>query len=279
VRRIPALVPTLVLCAALPAAAQVLTLTPQFSGNSVTASIQLPGGVEADLSIIFEQVVGLNSNALAITAATVDPKDPSLLSRFPDSLLVTLPASFPVLVRIEPAPSSALSFSGVYTLSLHTHNLTLTANSPLRLYRSPGGGAFQDMTGFLQSGSTRAGGSGPGFSEFLIAADTRPTDGVIAGKFDTLQSLLSSNGASMNAAVASDLQQRLTQARGLYAQGAIGPAINAVSGFADTVKQQSGANIPDVWRANASSVNVAGLLRSAADTLKFSLAAKSNGAP
>ena len=83
----------------------------------------------------------------------------------------------------------------------------------------------------------------------------------------------------MNAAVASDLQQRMTQARGLYAQGAIGPAINAVSGFADTVKQQSGANIPDVWRANASSVNVAGLLRSAADTLKFSLAAKSNGAP
>ena len=70
-RRIPALVPTLVLCAALPAAAQVLTLTPQFSGNSVTAQIQFTGGVEADLSIVFEQAVGLNSSAVALTAALV----------------------------------------------------------------------------------------------------------------------------------------------------------------------------------------------------------------
>ena len=277
-RRISALVPTLVLCAALPAAAQV-TVTPQFSGNSVTASIQGPGGVEADLSIVFEQVVGLNSSAVAITAALVDPRDSSLASRFPDSLLVSIPASFPVLVHVEPMASSALSFSGVYTLSLYTHNLTLTANSPLRLYRSPAGGAFQDMTGFLQSGSVRTGGSGPGFSDFLIVADTRPTDGVIASKFDALQNLLSSNGSSINPAVASDLQQRLTQARGLYAQGAIASAINAVAGFADQVRQQSGANIPDVWRANGSVTNVAGLLRSAADTLKFSLSAKSNGAP
>src|SRR5205823_6998212 len=65
VRRISALVLPALLYAALPAAAQT-SLAPQISGNSVTAKIQLPGGVEADLSIAFEQVVGLNSNALAL---------------------------------------------------------------------------------------------------------------------------------------------------------------------------------------------------------------------
>jgi hypothetical protein len=45
------------------------------------------------------------------------------------------------------------------------------------------------------------------------------------------------------------------------------------------VKDQSGAAIPNVWQANNPVVNVAGLLRSAADTLKFSLTLKSNVSP
>ena len=47
--------------------------------------------------------------------------------------------------------------------------------------------------------------------------------------------------------------------------------------FSDYVKAQSGEEIPDVWQANcASQINVAGLLRSAADTLRFSLDRKAN---
>jgi hypothetical protein len=277
VRRIPALVPTLVLCAALPAAAQVLTLTPQFSGNTVTAQIQFTGGVEADLSIVFEQAVGLNSNAVGLTAALVSPNDPTLVSRIPTG--VSIPGAFPVLVHVDPTAASGLSFSGVYRFLLHTHNLTLVTNSPLRLYKSHAGGPFQDITTSLEMGSVRAGGTGNDMSEFLIVADVRPTDGVIASKFDALQSALSANVSSMPAAVASDLQQRLSNARSFYAAGSLTSAINAVAGFSDQVKQQSGANIPDVWRANGSLVNVAGLLRAGADTLKYSLTAKANGAP
>jgi len=277
VRRIPALVPTLVLCAALPAAAQVLTLTPQFSGNSVTAQIQFTGGVEADLSIVFEQAVGLNSNAVGLTAALVSPNDPTLATRLPTG--VSIPGAFPVLVHVDPSAASALSFSGVYRFFLHTHNLTLVTNSRLRLYTSHAGGPFQDITTSLEMGSVRAGGTGNDMSEFLIVADVRPTDAVIASKFDALQSALSANVSSMPAAVASDLQQRLSNARSFYAAGSLPSAINAVAGFSDQVKQQSGANIPDVWRANGSLVNVAGLLRAGADTLKYSLTAKANGAP
>src|SRR5947207_10512963 len=117
-----------------------VTVTPAISGNELTAQIDLAGGFSADVSIVFEQAVGLNTTALAITASLVDPLDTTLLSRLPAS--VGVPAGFPVVVRIDPTGSSALSFSGVYKLTLHTHNLTLQASSPLRLYRAPSGGAF-----------------------------------------------------------------------------------------------------------------------------------------
>lgn len=249
-------------------------LVPTISGNELTARIDLAGGIAADLTITFENVVGLNPGALALTATAVNPGDLGLLARLGSG--VSIPAGFPVVVRIEPTASSALSFEGVYNLSLYTHNLTLGANSPLRVYRAPQDGSFQDMTGYLQAGSVRAGGSGPGFSEFLIAADTRPVDSVIVGKFDALQNHVSANGAAISPAVAADLQQRLNQARAAYNTGALAAAIDAVAAFGEEVKKQSGAAIPNVWRANGGPANVAGLLRSSADTLKFSLVFKSN---
>jgi hypothetical protein len=252
-------------------------LVPTISGDELTARIELAGDIAADLTITFEKVVGLNANALSLSATLVNPTDLTLLSRLGSG--VSIPSGFPVIVRIEPSASSALSFEGVYKLSLYTNNLTLGANSPLRLYRAPQGGAFGDMTGFLQAGSVRAGGSGPGFSEFLIAADTRAVDSVISGKFDALQAQLSANSASIAPAVAADLQQRLSQARAAYDSGALSTAIDAISGFGDEVKKQSGAAIPNVWQAAGGPANVAGLLRSSADTLKFSLVFKSNLTP
>jgi uncharacterized protein DUF6689 len=252
-------------------------LVPTISGNELTARIDLPGGIAADLSVKFESVVGLNANALSLSASVVNPTDAILLSRLGSG--ISIPAGFPVVVKIEPTASSALAFEGVYNLSIYTHNLTLGANSPLRLYRSPGGGSFQDMTGYLQAGSVRAGGSGPGFSEFLIAADVRSIDGVIVGKFDALQGHLSGNSSAISPAVAADLQQRLNAARAAYNTGAIAAAIDGVNGFAGAVKNQSGDAIPNVWRANGGPVNVAGLLRSSADTLKYSLVFKSNLSP
>ena len=254
------------------------TVVPTISGNELTARIELANGISADLTITFEKVIGLNPSALTLTATLINPKDIGFLGRLPDPA-VSVPIAFPVVVRIDPTASSALSFEGVYKLSLHTNNLTLAANSPLRLYRAPSGGAFQDMTGFLQAGSVRAGGSGPGFSEFAIVADARLIDTVIAGKFDALQSQLSANSAAIDPAVAADLQQRLSQARSAYDTKALPAAIDGITAFGDQVKKQSGGAIPNVWRANGGPVNVAGLLRSSADTLTFSLAFKSNLTP
>lgn len=258
------------------APAGAVVITPVINGNELTAKIELAGGVAADLTITFEQVVGLNPSSLSITASLVDPLDASLLSRLPSG--ASIPAGFPVLLEIQPTASSALSFSGVYKISLYTHNLTLQA--PLRLTRGPSNGPLADMTGFLEVGSVRAGGTGPGYSQFLIVLDARPLDPVIVAKFDALQALLTAHAGSMPPSVAADLQQQLTAARNLYNAGDTTGAITAVATFGASVKDQSGTAIPNVWQANNPAVvNVAGLLRSAADTLKFSLTLKSNLGP
>jgi len=261
------------------------------SGNEAKGSFALPGGIAGDLTLSFEDVVGLNETALEVSAQLVDPQDGAILSRLPDPA-VSVPAAFPVLIRIEPTPSSALTFAGVVSISFHTHNLVLVANSPLALYSGPVGGPLRDITRFVGVGSYRAGGSGGGFSEFMIVADTRPLDTIIAEKFDNLQSGLNADQAGLNldyyeamsgdnsnelqrrlvlASTLNELQGRLGQARTLYETGATVAAIAEVTGVFDGVKARSGPVISDVWRAHDSRVNVAGVRRAAADTLRFTL--------
>ena len=167
------------------------------SGREAKGSFQLPGGIAGDLSISFEEVVGLNEAALDASARLVAPSDGEILSRLPGPQ-VTVPAAFPVLIRIEPTPSSALTFAGVVSISIHTHNLVLEANSPLALYSGPVDGPLRDITRSVGVGSYRAGGSGGGFSEFMIVADTRPIDSIIAEKLDILEAQLNEDLVLMN---------------------------------------------------------------------------------
>jgi hypothetical protein len=240
------------------------------SGNEALGTFDIDG-IGADLKITFENVVGLISSALDVTASLVNPVDPALLSRLPLGG-VGIPVGYPIVVRIGPSPSSGLSFEGYYTISFHTHNLHLDPDLPFSLLKSPDGGSFKDITKSEGRGSFRDDGSGGDFSEFLIAVDLRDLDSVIGGKFDDLQSLLNNNADTISPDVLAVLQADLSSARTLYQSGAFRQAIVAMAAFSRYVKAHSGEEIPDVWRANCSPlVNVAGLLRSGADSLKFSL--------
>jgi hypothetical protein len=247
------------------------------SGNRADARIELAGGlVAADLSIVFEDVVGLNPTALLVTAQLVNPL--TLVPRLPTGGMV-VPVAFPVLIRIEPTPSSGLAFRGIAAISLHTHNLTLQLNPPLGLYSAPTGGAFREITTSTGIGSYRAGGSTGGFSDFVVAIDPRPIDTAIAEKFDRLASLLSTHASAIAPDVLADLQNRFGQIQSSYQAGALAAAITASTAFADAVRAASGSAIPDVWRAHDSLVNVAGQLRSTAETLRYSLTLKASGIP
>lgn len=265
-RIIPALL-VLVLCTALPAAGQGI-VNPTISGNSISVTVSLPGGLGADLTLSFEEVTGLSLANLGLSAQVINPLDPLFLARLPASVAPALP----VLLRIEPPVTGALSFTGIATLDLHTHNLHYVPGSPLRQFSAPLGGKFEDVTVAMGPGSYRAQATKGGFSEFLIVVDLRPLNQVIALKFDRLEQLLDNYEGLMPGSVYDDLEELLDAAHAEYVGGDTAGAIAEIDDFLDLVEQHSGTDLPDVWRSARDLKNVAGYLRASAMTLRFSLA-------
>jgi len=257
---------TLVLAAAVPAAGQGISL----SGNTITITISKPGGLGADLSLTFEDVTGLSLANLGLSVQVVNPLDPALRARLPGAAI-----GLPLLLRIEPPVSGGLSFRGIASFDIHTHNLLYFPGSPLRLFTAHEGGMFEDFTAAMGAGSYRARGSTGGFSEFLIVVDLRSLNQVIASKFDRLEEELDEYATEMPASLYEDLSGRLAAARSDFAHGATLQAIQKLDGFSTVVEQHSGTDIPDVWRSARDVDNVAGYLRAGAMTLRFSLGLKS----
>jgi uncharacterized protein DUF6689 len=256
----------------LPAVAQGI-VNVVVEGNELRAGISLPGGLAADLTIGFEQVVGLTPENVGLSASLVSPTDPALLTRLTQA---SIPVGFPVLIRIEPPADGGLSFSGVVSVSLHTHNLLFVPNTPLRLFSSHLGGPFQDITESMGMGSYRARGRTGDFSEFLIVADLRSLNTAIQSKLNRLDQLLDENTASIDGAVLAELTALAADIRAACAAGRTQDAITKTEAFLDMVKRNSGSAIPNVWRSSRDLVNVAGRLRAAGETLRFSLSLKSN---
>ncbi len=258
--------------AALPAAGQGIA-SATISGSSVKVTISLPLGLGADASLSFENVVGLSVANLGLSARLVNPLDPLFLARFPAGVTPALP----ILLRIEPPASGGLSFSGIVTLELHTHDLLYVLGCPLRLYAAPLGGPFRDITAGMGAGSYRARGTSGGFSEFLIVTDGRSLTGAIADKLDHLEGILALHAGLLPAALHDDLESQLATVRAEWEDDDPAGAIVALDAFLANVTLHSGAEIPDVWRSARDLVNVAGLLRASGLTLRLSLGLASGG--
>ena len=239
-------------------------------GSQVSVTVSLPGGIAADVLLRFEQVVGLSLANLGLGVGLVNPLDPALLARLPSGA-GTIPVAFPVLLTIEPPASGGLSFSGLVSLELHTSNLLFTLGCPLRLFAAPAGGPFEDITSSMGMGSYRARGSRGDFSEFLIAIDLRSKDSVARGKFAALRARLDQAQPSIEPSVFTQLDDLLDSALAAYNARKYLQAADLVATFSLAVKAASGSGIPDVWRSARDLVNVAGGLRSAADSLVFSI--------
>ena len=243
-------------------------------GDTATAEISLPGGIAADLTIAFESAVGLTEANLGLDAALVSLTDPTLLDRLPQ--LASIPAGFPVLVTIEPPATGGLSFAGLASVGLYTHNLAYTAGTPLRLFSAPLGGGFRDVTDEVSSGSYRVRGGKGDFCEFLIVADVRHVDTVIAEKLGRTEALLDEHWSAIDSTLASQLDGHLASARSSWEGGQTTAALSHVESFLKKLEKASASEVPNVWRSARDLDNVGGLLRAAGETLHFSLTLKSN---
>jgi hypothetical protein len=243
----------------------------EIDGNVATADIAV-GAVSATLTIEFENVVGLTAENLGLSAKVVNPL--SLAGKLPSG--VSLPGAFPLVLKISPPAAGGLSFSGVVSVELYTHDLQYTVGSPLRLFSAPDGGSFTDFTTTVSSGSIRTGSSKPDFSEFIIAADARPLASVIQSKYAKIASLLNQHAAVMGNALNNELNGLYSASQSAYASGNLVAAIEYLEAFGDRVVAASGDPLPDVWRSSRDVTNVAGSLRSAAATLRYSLTLATN---
>ena len=243
----------LALAAAVPAASQSL-------------NIPLPG-LLGNLTVGFQGVTGLSVLNLGVSVQLISPLNPSLRARLPET--VSIPFGLPVLVRIEPLVSSDFAFNGVATVQI----LSLFAPSSPRMYAASSGGDFEDISASaVRVGSSyRVLGSKGGFSEFLIVSDHTPADVVHTKKLAHLDQILADNAGAITAGVYTDLAAQLAVLRGHVEGGQTAAAIQDLDFFLATVTQHSGTDIPDVWRAARDLVNVAGQLRAAGETLRFSL--------
>ena len=245
----------------------------EINDDVVTAEIAL-GSVSATLTLRFENVVGLTPENLGLSVSLANPLTLILQGRLKPN--ITLPAAFPLVVKISPPESGGLSFSGVVSVELYTHDLLYTIGSPFRLYSARDGGVFSDITTLVTSGSIRSGGSKADFSEFIIAVDLRNPNSVINQKYSRLLALLNRHAAEMDSAIHAELVSLFTASQNARNAGDLVSAIEFLEAFNARVIAGSGNGIPDVWRSSGGLNNVAGLLRSSAETLRYSLTLASN---
>lgn len=240
-------------------------------GNVFSARIELPAGIDAELTLRFEEVWGLSEEALGISARLASPVDPDLLSRLPQGALA-IPAAFAVVVTVAPPPGGGLSFRGLAELGLYTHALEYAPDTPLRLFAAPPGGTFQDITARMSSGSYRTGGAMPDFAgEYIILSDLRAVLFKVDEQLAALEATLEAHQPAIQAEIVPILQQSLADVHSQIELGNLLEAGVEVVNFLLAVESYSGDEIPDRWLSWAGGSNAAGDLRAVASALSFAL--------
>lgn len=271
-----------------PAAGAQVVVT--VDGDTAYATISLTDGggttYTADVTIIFDSPVALSPQSLNLTAELVDPQ--AIASRLP--LGVSVDPAFPMMITVEPPDfpwlfssgfdgsldgGGNLAFQNTYQFEVHTHDLEYTPNSPYRLFKSPIGGNFDDITNDIVSGSMRARGRGPAFSQFLVVSDSRANLVVVLDKLAKLDTAILS--AAISDLLRGDLLGLLSQIQALLLID-INGAIATLDELIAEIYAHAGIDIANVWRSQRDVTNDAGNMLTAAETLRFSMIRLQGGA-
>ena len=240
------------------------------SDNTIQAKLELSSQIAVDLTVEFENSVGLNANSINISAELLSPTSLSILNRLPSSL-VSAPGTFPVMVSIEPKADKGFAFEDVAVVELYTKALHYTVGSPLRLFRSHDDGTFEDITMLTASGSFRARGNTGSFSDFIIMVDTRAQSDVIATKYALLDNLVNSNRSSISGVLLASVDTSLTSLYSSINTADYTAALGTVDNLITLIENADGAQIDDVWRSSDDITNVKGELLTRLYTLRYSL--------
>lgn len=245
-----------------------LPVTVSASGNHAEVVIGTASQPLAEVLLDFQDATGLSPTSLGASAQLVSLTDLSLLSRLPDTSLITLPSALPLLITIEPPTAGGLSFRNTGRLEIHTHALPYSVGSSLRVFKAPLGGAFRDVTDEIAQGSVRARTTYGGFSQFLILVDLRGTGAVIDEKIGWLRGKVAALPLNERGAFEAQLNQIDNAVDG----GDYTAAINAIDNFRTRAANRAGQFIANEWRATRDVNNQAGDLIAGANTLRFSVA-------
>jgi hypothetical protein len=260
------LLATLALCSGA-AQAQPLPVSIGITGNVATVRVGPASAPLADVILSFDDAVGLTPSALGVSAQLIDINSVAMISRLPNPSLVKLTSGLPVMVTIEPPRTGGLLQHRVTHVELHTHALAYTAGSTFRLFKAQLGGTFRDITGEVAPGSVRTRGTTPGWSQFLVVADLRPSANVIVAKY----SYLRTQASPLPDLEEAPLVALLDASEDALGAGDFATASARLEEFRARVSQRAGVTIPDVWKASRGVTNTAGELLAGADTLAFSI--------
>lgn len=265
------------------------------SGDTALATISLPNPpgppVVADVSIMFDNPTNLTAANLNLTAEIVDPNDAALRARLP--LGTFIDPAFPVLITVEPISiphlfrssfdgaeggSGNLVFENAYTFEIHTHHLVYAPGTPYRLFKSPVGGAFSDISSDVLNGSVRGRGRTGGFSQFTIANDPRPeliglpglgVPVIALGKLVVLEARI--GAAAISDVLRLDLLRLLANVNTALLSLDYATAILNLDLLLAQVHASAGVDMPNVWRAERDLVNDAGDIDGQASSLRYSI--------
>lgn len=262
----------LALCLALPsvASAQSVPVSVTVAGKLASVRIGSASAPLADLTLSFDDVTGLSAANLGISAELVSLSDPTLLARLPGGAQTAIPSALPLMITVEPPADGGLAQRRLVHVELHTHALPYVAGTQLRLFKAQLGGKFADITEDVLPGSVRTRGTTPGWSQFVVIADLRPTSDVIKDKMAALRASV----AALPAAEADPLRDLLDATSAAVADARYADAIVAIDSFSARVSARAGSAIPDLWRAARDTRNHAGELLSGASTLRYSIGYK-----
>lgn len=265
---------TAVLCTAvISAQGKAQTVTPMsvtVDGNTLQAKLSFNHTIEIDLSLEFENSVGLSASNIDISATLVDLNDASVLSRLTSSNISVVP-SFPVIVSVTPKSDAGFSFEGLASIEIYTKAIDYNSSMPARIFRSHANGAFEDITSMISAGSIRARGNMGSFSDFMILLDEREDEALMADKLNQINELLSQHGHLSSAALGGALQVSVDRLHRAFLALNYSAALALVENMIALVESANSDSISTVWRSSNDLVNLQGEVLTHLKALRYTL--------